>query len=428
MLRRGLGALALVSMALATAPGLAETRLNPFASPAGPRTEFEASVELQLRSFAHRGVLGQDRWQPSAAVEFTLRQDWNAGADSITLAPFYRFDPEDDHRRRGDLREAFYSHLGPGFELHAGLRRVFWGQTESKHLVDVLNQVDLIENVDEEARLGQPMLSLVLLRDWGVLEAHVLPGFRERTFASSDGRLNGPFVIEEAKSGIRGVAKGKVDWALRYSHLLADVELGLSWFQGTNREPDFLLVNGVEGPLTPGEPLRLRPQYAAMSQFGLDAALIRGNWAFKLEAIRRGGDAPTHFAAVFGVERTLVGALGRADLGLLLEYLYDDRGRRTPLLSFANDVFAGIRIGVNDLADSELLAGVIVDHRSGRAVWSLEGSTRIGRHWRLTAQARAFSGESVLRAGDLAALLEPGRQWGALARDDYLELALTRFF
>lgn len=425
MLGRGLLVLATaVTMTLVAGSALAEALVNPFAASAGPRTEFDASVALQLRSFAHRGELGQERWQPSMAVEFTLRQDWNAGADSVTLAPFYRFDAKDAHRRRGDLREAFYTHLGRGFEVHLGLRRVFWGQTESKHLVDVLNQVDLIENVDEEVRLGQPMLSVALLRDWGVLEAYVLPGFRERTFASTAGRLSGPFVIEEAKSGIRGVAKGHVDWALRYSQLIGDVELGLSWFQGTQREPDF----AIDGPVVSGRPIRLRPEYGAMSQFGLDAALIRGSWAFKLEAIRRGGDAPDHFAAVFGVERTLVGAMGRADVGLLIEYLYDDRGRRAPLLSFANDVFAGIRIGVNDLADSELLAGVIVDHRSGRMIWSVEGSTRIGRYWRLAAEARAFSGVSVLRAGDAAALLEPGRQWGALVREDYLELELTRFF
>ena len=397
---------------------------NPFGASVGPRTEFDASVALQMRGFPRQGELGQDRFQPSVALEFTLRRDWNAGADSVTLAPFYRFDPGDDHRRRGDLREAFYSHLGSGFELHAGLKRVFWGQTESKHLVDVLNQVDLIENVNEEHRLGQPMLSLVLLRDWGVFEAFLLPGFRQRTFASTDGRLSGPFAIDKASSGIRGVAKGQVDWALRYSHLISDVELGLSWFEGTNREPAFAVV----APVEPGVPIRLQPQYGAMSQFGLDAALIRGDWAFKLEGVRRGGDAPRHLAAVLGIERTLVGVVGRADVGLLLEYLFDDRGRRTPLLSFANDVFAGIRIGFNDLADSELLAGVIVDHRSGRQVWSLEGSTRIGQHWRLSAQARAFVGVPALGAGDPAAVLEPGRQWGALVRDDYLELELIRFF
>lgn len=422
--RSGLLLSLVASMMLGAGMARGGTVANPFGSSAGPRTEIDASVDLQVRVFPHRGELGQDPWQPSLALAFTLRRDWNGGADSVTVTPFLRFDAEDDRRRRGDLREAFYSHVGDGFEWHAGLRRVFWGQTESKHLVDVLNQVDLIENIDEEERLGQPMLSLALLRDWGVLEAFLLPGFRERTFPSLDGRLQGPFDIEEARDGIRSVAEGRVDWALRYSHLIGDVELGLSWFEGTNREPAFVVV----GPVQAGVPIRLRPEYGAMSQFAIDAALIHGDWAFKLEALWRGGDAPSHKALVAGFERTLVGVLGRADLGLLLEYLHDDRGRRTPLLSFANDVFAGIRIGFNDLADSELLAGLIVDHRSGRQIWSLEASTRVARHWRVSAQARVFAGVPALRAGDAAALLDVDRQWGALVRDDYVELELTRFF
>lgn len=398
---------------------------SPFARDTGPRSEFDASVTLQLRDFPDEGLLGERRVHPSLALEFEYFREWNQGADSFTLVPFLRYDVRDDRRTRGDLREAFLTHVGDGFEIHAGLRRVFWGQTESKHLVDVLNQVDLIENVDEEDRLGQPMLNLTLLRDWGVIEAYVLPGFRERTFASTDGRFTGPFEIAEARSGIRRVASGRVDWALRWSHLIGEVELGLAWFDGTNREPEFEPV----GPVEAGVPIRLQPRYRAMTQASLDAQYIRGDWAWKLELLRRGGDSPSHVAFVAGFERTLIGVFDtRADLGLLAEYLYDDRDRRTPLLSFASDVFLGLRLAFNDLADSDLLAGVIVDHRSGRQVWSVEAGTRLGQHWRLAFEGRAFRGARALRPGVLEDLTEPGRQWGAIARDDYLQFELTRFF
>lgn len=414
----------LAALALSS-PAHGQGAASPFARDTGPRSELDGSVTLQLRAFPQRGALGQERVHPSLAVEFEYFREWPEAGSSLTLAPFLRFDQRDDRRTRGDLREAFFSHVGSGFELHLGLRRVFWGQTESKHLVDVINQVDLIENVDEEDRLGQPMLNVILLRDWGVLEAYLLPGFRERTFASTDGRLTGPFAIESARSGIRSVVDGRIDYALRWSHLLGNLELGLAWFDGSNREPEFELA----GPVVPGEPIALRPRYRAMTQVSLDAQYIRGDWAWKLEALRRGGDSPRHHAFVAGVERTFVGIFGtRADLGVLAEYLYDDRGRQTPLLSFANDVFAGVRIAFNDLADSDLLAGVIVDHRSGRQVYSLEAGTRLGRHWRLAIEARAFRGESALRVGVLEDLLEPGRQWGAIVRDDYLQFELTRFF
>ena len=57
------------------------------------------------------------------------------------------------------------------------------GVTESRHLVDVLNQVDGVEDIDEEDRLGQPMINISTQRDWGSVDLFVLPGFRERTFA-----------------------------------------------------------------------------------------------------------------------------------------------------------------------------------------------------------------------------------------------------
>lgn len=405
--------------------GTASAASSPFGGSSGPRTEFDAELSLQARAFPARGELSQDRLHPSLALALRLRHEWNEGADRLTLAPFYRYDSEDARRRRGDLREAYYSHRGRGFELHAGLRRVFWGQVESTPLVDVLNQVDLLENIDQTERLGQPMLNLVLLRDWGRLDAFLLPGHRERPFASTRGRLSGPFDIDEAGQGLRRVASGRVDWALRYSHFFGGLELGLAWFEGTRRDPDFELVGVPEA----GQPIRLRPVYDAMSQASIDARYVAGDWVFKLEALWRGGDAPQHRALVAGLERTLVGAFGRRwDLGLLAEYLYDDRGRQTPLLQHPNDLFLGLRVGFNDFADSQLLAGVIVDLDRGRQVWSVEASRRLGEHWRLALEARAFAGAGRIRAGELTPLLEPRAQWGVLARDSYLQLDLTRYF
>ena len=70
-----------------------------------------------------------------------------------------------------------------------GINSVFWRVVESNHLVDILNQTDLIEDIDGEEKLGQPMISLSTQQDWGGLSLFVLPWFRERTFPSEEGRL-----------------------------------------------------------------------------------------------------------------------------------------------------------------------------------------------------------------------------------------------
>ena len=63
------------------------------------------------------------------------------------------------------------------WSLSIGLGKVFWGVTEFNHLVDVINQTDLVEGIDGEAKLGQPKINLSLINHWGALDFFVLPGF-----------------------------------------------------------------------------------------------------------------------------------------------------------------------------------------------------------------------------------------------------------
>ena len=385
----------------------------------------ETELAAQVRLFPERGPRGEARFQPSASLQVEWTHDWNEGRDALTVTPFFRYDARDGRRTHGDLREAYYSHVGEGFELHVGARRVFWGVVESKHLVDVINQVDLVEDVDEEARLGQPMVQLVVPREAGTLELFLLLGARERTFPSSDGRLVGPAFLDDDARFSDGADDFATDWAVRWSGYAGALEYGLAHFSGTARDPLFEVV----GPPVPGVPLTLRPVLEKLSRTSLDAQYIVGDTALKLELLARRGQGPASTAFVAGVEHTLVGVFGsRADLGLLAEYLFDDREDDAPLLAFEHDVFAGVRLALNDFADSRLLAGAIVDHETGETIVSVEASRRVGRAWRLSVDLRTFSGSSVPPAGDPAALVDPRAKWGVLADEDYLQLELTRFF
>ena len=83
------------------------------------------------------------------------------------------------------------------WELRLGVDRVFWGVAESRHLVDIVNQTDLIEHPDEEDKLGQPMAHLTWSGDWGVAEVFGLPYHRARTFSGPKGRLRFPLVADD---------------------------------------------------------------------------------------------------------------------------------------------------------------------------------------------------------------------------------------
>ena len=110
----------------------------------------------------------------------------DAEGRSLTVAPFFRYDAADPRRTHVDVREAYLlllGEIGEGeWELRLGADRVFWGVTESRHLVDIVNQTDVIEHPNEEAKLGQPMAHLTWSGDAGVVELFALPYHRERTF------------------------------------------------------------------------------------------------------------------------------------------------------------------------------------------------------------------------------------------------------
>ena len=114
---------------------------------------------------------------------------WNDGDDLWSVQLFGRLDNKDQNREHADIREALWLHIDGDNEWRVGVNTMFWGVVESQHLVDVINQIDGVEGIDGEDKLGQPMVHLKRYEDWGVLDFLVLPGFRERTFHSPPGRL-----------------------------------------------------------------------------------------------------------------------------------------------------------------------------------------------------------------------------------------------
>ena len=163
-------------------------------------------------------------------------------------------------------------------------------------------------------------------------------------------------------------------------------------------------------------PTGLVPFYDIAEQFGLDVQWTHDAWLWKAETITRNTDFAGRFwALTAGFEYTLYQVLGDADLGLIAEYLYDDRGDRATT-AFQDDVFVGGRLAMNDVAGSELLFGGIVDRDNGSTFFNLEGSRRLSNNWTVDLQARVFVG------------LEPGDFLYDLRRDDHLLLAFRRFF
>jgi hypothetical protein len=97
----------------------------------------------------------------------------------------------------------------------------------------------------------------------------------------------------------------------------------------------------------------------------------------------------------FGIyfEYTFFSVAGsRTDLGLVVEYAYDERGESLSTTSvFEDDPFLGMRLTPNDVADTQLLAGVMQDVDGDENVLILEASRRFGSHWRMTLETWIFA-------------------------------------
>jgi hypothetical protein len=221
----------------------------------------------------------------SVAFEPEFYHDWADGDQRFVVVPFVRWDLEDSERTHVDVRELYWRRSFANEDLFIGLRKVFLGVTESVHLVDIVNQTDQVDNLDGEDKLGQPMIQLTLLRDWGTLDLFFMLGFRERTFAGNDGRLRPPLSVNGDDTSYEAeLDRWQPDLAARWSQILGDYDIGISHFYGTSREPR-LISNRVEEPPR----LELTPHYDLLHQTSLDLQLTRGDWLAKLEAVHRDG-------------------------------------------------------------------------------------------------------------------------------------------
>ncbi len=347
----------------------------------------------------------------SFSIEPEFSQQWDDDRQSFVFRPFARIDRYDEERSHWDVRELQWIYAGDGWETRLGVGKVYWGVTEALHLIDIVNQTDLVENIDGEQKLGQPMAKLSLEKDWGTLDFFLLPGFRERTFPGEEGRLRThPRVDADLVEYESSAEQRHVDYALRWSHYVGDWDFGLSWFQGTGRDPLFKPTFTNQGELV------LAPYYEQIEQASVDLQATLGEWLWKLEALYRNGQDDGYYAVTGGFEYTQVGIMDTAaDLGVVAELMVDERGNEanTP---FNHDLFMGLRWTANDTQSLAILAGTIVDWENGSTLLNIEASRRLGQSYLLTVQLRSWLN-----------IDEPDPQY-VFRQDDYLQIELARYF
>lgn len=379
---------------------------------AGQGLEWRGQIAFEprffLRSPAYNGQMSGV--QLSGFIEPELRWRSEDRNTELRLTPFLRLDARDDERTHADVREAYVQRTFGDVDMLFGISRVFWGVAEARHLVNIINQVDAVEDINEEDFLGQPMFRLGRQTDVGRFDVFLMPGFRARTFPGRAGRLRSPVVIDSDGALYESSkARRRPEFALRYSHFFGDLDLGLHVFHGTGREPErFTAADGGR---------KLVPHYNVITQVGADLQYTRDAWLWKFEGLIREGQGDTFAAAVAGVEYTIFQfAESNTDVGLLAEALYDGRDDDVFPTAMERDFFLGTRLTFNDVSGTNVLAGILWDLDEGPTFLRMEAGRRIGQDWKIEAEGSVFFEQ------DENDLMFP------LRRDSFLTLRLSRFF
>jgi len=390
--------------------------------------EWSGYIASESRYFFDKGAYPQqlNHYNQSLSAELSYHHDWDNGHQSFSFTPFLRWDQQDKDRNHADIREFTWLKAGDTWEWRVGIRKVFWGVTESSHLVDIINQNDQLENIDGEDKLGQAMINFAWIQDWGTLDLFVLPGFRPRQFTGLHGRLRPPIAVDDDLTAYESSAgKSHTDWAIRWSHSIGDWELGVSHFAGTSRIPTLLLSSNSQG-----QPV-LAPYYPQIQQTGLDLQWINEAWLWKLETIyqhRQGSyqlpspnlaqtvEQVRYYASTAGFEYSFYGLFETdMDLGVIMEYAYDDRGDNTPHAS-QDDVFLGFRLAVNNPESTDLLIGISQDRQLSSRFLNIEANHRLSNNLKLNLESRFFSH------------IDPQDPFSIIQADDYIRLELTWYF
>lgn len=370
--------------------------------------DISGEVLQEVRFFPVEGQFGNtDKSEVSLVSRTEFSYSWDDDRKVISIIPFIRLSDPDNEKTHADIRELSFVGAWDIFEIRLGISKVFWGVTESQHLVDIINQTDLVENIDGEDKLGQPMINPSLITDYGSFTYFFLPYFRERTFPGKDGRYRTSILVDtDNPIYTKGDEEKHIDHAFRYSHYFGGLDLGLSYFYGIDRDPLFEVSGTV-----------FRPKYVLSHQLGVDAQYIVGSWAFKFEGIRRDRETKEPFlATTTGFEYTFSNIHKGLDVGVLAEYLTDSRGKSGEAF-FNNHIFAGNRFTFNDELGTEILFGITLNvDESDLQAFRLEATRRIDNNWKGELEMNSIfntkSGQSI----------------HSFKNDDYIQFGLSYFF
>lgn len=376
-----------------------------------------------------RGTLGADSvWFPSAPMfvdrpgadqdgaswhfSGSATLDWSGdlGAEeAFAVNLFARAASNVEDAYFADIREAVVVFDRDTVDVKVGVLSETWGVLEAWNPVDIVNQRDMVEDFQGEAKLGQPGLSATLHQDDLVLSFLALTYARERRIAEGKDRLR--TLPERVRSEDFEDGRYAPSLAARAQYRIGDLDLALSHFHGHDRDPLYAPLIAASGALS-----GFHADYLRVSQTALEAQYVLGDSVLKGEFIYQTGGVDSFLGGGVGFETVFNRFAGEGDLSLYAEFYRDARANAAPLTPFQDDLFIGARYSCNDTSDTQFEARFTYDIEWDSTLVDLRAQRRLQTNFILDAQIVVPSQVKT----------DPALQ--GFRNDKYLELGLTWYY
>lgn len=370
----------------------------------GYSSDFTGFIAADVSMFAQSPAqAAQCCQQADAGLTLSPRyQRWLQPGVSLTLEPYLRTELG-SQQRSFDWREGSLSYQASSWRLIGGWQQVYWGVTETYQPVNVINQTDSRRGPQHDIRLGQLMLQYQYLPLWGELQLLLLPSARVRPQPVASSRWSLPLPVLENHYPS---TQRKPEVAGRIARQQGELDWGLSALHGNQRDPVFSLVEN-----------QLSADYQQLTHYGLDMQYTLPDLLLKLELTHRILPEQHFQSVVAGFEwQFYPPQLAATELGLLLEYSYDNRNELAPATLYNHDLFIGLRWQQHDVRSTEWLLAAILDRQTSSRLFRLSASQRLSNRLLLTAEAWWLG---LLSERDPAYYLR---------RNSYLQLELRYYF
>ena len=360
-------------------------------SPSPSPWRMTGSAAMGARLYQHPDEPGRESHR--AALRLSPEWRWADGAWQFVASPVLDAEGAGNGRSQVGFDALHVAARVDGMSFKAGLSKLFWGVTESRHLVDVVNPPDLAHHYAAEQRLATAMLYLALPTPAGQLETLLLPWERDPRFPGPHGRPRTALPIGGEVNHPNGRPPA---FATRLTVSRGDFDAHLYFFRGLDRETVLTVRPRPQAP-----PNELAAVRRLVRQWGADLQVPVGNLLVKSEMTYRSGYSHGFLSGVAGGEYAMSGIGGSVvDVTLLGEYQFDRRPADAPLTALRHGAYAGVRVALNDPDSTEFKFGVIVETATGARVWRADGSRRVATNWTVEAALSVFQnarGSAVLQ-------------------------------